>query len=151
MLQTLINTGANHPSKHCQPTETTDVQFAIWQNQIMDGTNIRTTMYNRNGLHVHRTSWEPRSLVGKNTDNEESFLKKLVLHFKHATIKLYLTLSHVGLVAHRTLEVMTWIPGLSCHKTCKLLAETCFNGSAKQASAESLLLKLGNSFSCTLS
>ena len=46
----------NHPSKHCQPTKTTAVQFAIWQNQIMDGTNIRTTMHNRNGFHVHRTS-----------------------------------------------------------------------------------------------
>ena len=59
----------------------------------------------------------------------------LVLYFKHATIKLYLTLSHVGLVNHRTIEAMTWIPGLSCHKTLKLLAETFFNASARQVSA----------------
>ena len=60
----------------------------------------------------------------------------LVLYFKHATIKLYLTLSHVGLVTHRTIEAMICIPGLSCHKTFKLLAETYFNGSATQASAD---------------
>ena len=40
----------------------------------------------------------------------------LVLYFKLATIKLYLPLSHVtvGLVTHRmrTIEAMTWIPGL---------------------------------------
>ena len=60
----------------------------------------------------------------------------LVLYFKHATIKLYLSLSHVGLVPHRTIEAMTWIPGLSRYKTFKLLAETYFNGSATQASAD---------------
>ena len=45
-------------------------------------------------------------------------------------------LSHVGLVTHRTIEAMTWIPGLSRYKTFKLLAETYFNGSATQASAD---------------
>ena len=60
----------------------------------------------------------------------------LVLYFKHTTIKLYLTLSHVGLVTHRTIETMTWIPGLSRCNTFKLLAETYFNGSAQQASAD---------------
>ena len=64
------------------------------------------------------------------------FFLKLVLYFKHATIKLYLTLSHVGLVAHRTIEAMTWIPGLSRCNTFKLLAEIYFNGSAKQVSAD---------------
>ena len=64
------------------------------------------------------------------------FLKKLVLHFKHATIKLYRTLSHVGLVAHRTIEAKTWIQGISRHITFKLLPETYFNGSAKQVSAD---------------
>ena len=63
----------------------------------------------------------------------------LFFYFKHATIKLYLTLSHVGLVTHRTIEAMIWIPGLSCHKTFKILAETYFNGSAKQASADVVL------------
>ena len=64
----------------------------------------------------------------------------LVLYFKLATIKLYLTLSHVnaGLVTHRmrTIEAMTWIPGLSRYKTLKLLAETYFNVSSKQVSAD---------------
>ena len=60
----------------------------------------------------------------------------LVLCFKHATIKLYLTLSHVGLVTHRTIKAMTWLPGLSRYKTFKLLAETYFNGSAQKASAD---------------
>ena len=48
--------------------------------------------------------------VCKNIDGDD-FFKKLVLYFKHATIKLYLTLSHVGLVTHRIIEVMAWIPG----------------------------------------
>ena len=60
----------------------------------------------------------------------------LVLYFKHATIKVYLNLSHVGLVAHCTIEAMAWIPGLSRHKTSKLLADTYFNDSAKQVSAD---------------
>ena len=64
----------------------------------------------------------------------------LVLYFKLATIKLYLTLSHVnvGLVTHRmrTIEAMTWIPGLSRYKTLKSLAETYFNVSLKQVSAD---------------
>ena len=64
------------------------------------------------------------------------FFFKLVLYFKHATIKEYLTLSHFGLVAHRILKVMTWIPGSSRHKTFKLLAETYFNGFTKQVSAD---------------
>ena len=60
---------------------------------------------------------------------------KLVLYFKHATIKLYRNLSHVGFVGHRTIEAMAWIPGLSHHKTFKLLAETTyFNGSSKLVS-----------------
>ena len=63
-------------------------------------------------------------------------MKKLVLYFKHGTIKLYLTVSHVGLVTHRTKEAMTWILGLSRYKTFKLLAETYLNGSAKQVSAD---------------
>ena len=63
------------------------------------------------------------------------FFLKLVLYFKHATIKLYRNLSHVGFVGHRTIEAMAWIPGLSHHKTFKLLAETTyFNGSSKQVS-----------------
>lgn len=49
---------------------------------------------------------------------------------------MYLTLSHVGLVPHRTIEAMTWIPGLSRCNTFKLLAETYFNGPAKKASAD---------------
>ena len=63
-------------------------------------------------------------------------MKKLGLYFKHATIKLYLTHWHVGLVAHRTIEAMTWMPGLSRHITFKPLAETYFNGFAKQVSAD---------------
>ena len=50
--------------------------------------------------------------------------------------KLYLTLSHVGLVAHRTIKAMTWLSGLSRDKAFKLLTETYFNGSAKQVSAD---------------
>ena len=62
----------------------------------------------------------------------------LVLYFKHATIKLYLTLSHVnvGLVTHPTIEAMTWVPGLSRNKPPKLLAETYFNVSSKQVSPD---------------
>ena len=56
----------------------------------------------------------------------------LVLYFR--TIKLYLTLSHVGLVTH--VEAMTWISCLSRCNTFKILAETYFNGSVKQASAD---------------
>mgnify|MGYP006896101061 CR=1 FL=1 len=85
IVETLINTSANHPSKHCQQTKTIAVQFDIWR-------KIRTTMHNRHGFHEHRTSRDPESLVDEKIDDKDF----LVLYFKHATIKLYLTLSHVG-------------------------------------------------------
>ena len=54
----------------------------------------------------------------------------LVLYFKHATIKLYLSLLHVGW------SPIARITGLSRYKMFKLLAETYFNGSVTQASAD---------------
>ena len=60
-------------------------------------------------FNVHSTSCDPESLVGKNIDDELFLKKMLVLYFKHATIKVYLNLSHVGLVAHCTIEAMAWI------------------------------------------
>ena len=39
IVEALINTRVNYPSKHCQPTETIAVQFVIWQNQWMARTS----------------------------------------------------------------------------------------------------------------
>ena len=100
IVETLVSTSANHPSKHCQPTKTIAVQFAIWQNQWMARTFIeQLRIIIPNGFNVHKTFWDPGSLVGKTIVEEEFFSKRLVLYFKHATIKLYLTLSHVALIA----------------------------------------------------
>ena len=64
-------------------------------------------MHNRHDFHVHRTSSDPESLVDEKIDDKDFFLNVSSV-FKHATIKLYLTLSHVGLVAHRTIEAMRY-------------------------------------------
>ena len=72
IVETLINTSVNYPSKHCQPTATIAVQFAIWQNQWMVQ-NQNNYALNRHDCHVHRTSSDPEFLVDEKMDDKDFF------------------------------------------------------------------------------